>query len=124
LAYSSDGQRLAAAGSWDTINWWDTRTGRAFVPLASSTKKNRQPEVYTVVFSADGLRLISAGSDGAVRIWDVRTGQELLTLREFGKDKFGKEDKPVYGVAFSSDGHRLAANSDNTIKIWEPTRSR
>jgi WD40 repeat protein len=26
--------------------------------------------------------------------------------------------QPVYGVAFSPDGHRLAASGDQTVKVW------
>jgi WD40 repeat protein len=45
-------------------------------------------------------------------VWDAATGQELLTLRG--------HSGPVYGVAYSPDGKRLAtASSDHTAKVWD-----
>jgi WD40 repeat protein len=53
-----------------------------------------------------------AGSfDHTAKVWDAATRRELLTLK-------GHSDT-VSGVAFSSDGKRLATGSwDDTAKLW------
>jgi WD40 repeat protein len=45
-------------------------------------------------------------------VWDAENGKELLTLLGHSSS--------VHGVAFSSDGKRLAtASADQTAKVWD-----
>ena len=52
----------------------------------------------------------SASWDNSVKVWQIATKQPTRSL---------PLDKAVYGVAFSPDGHWLAAGgSDNDVTIW------
>jgi WD40 repeat protein len=49
--------------------------------------------------------------DKTAKVWDAASGEELLTLRG--------HSGPVYGVAFSPDGKRLATASwDRTVQVY------
>jgi WD40 repeat protein/tRNA A-37 threonylcarbamoyl transferase component Bud32 len=123
LAYSPDSQRLASASLDASVKIWDVTASAAGAPLYSL--KGHTDKVGSVAFSPDGRRFVSAGWDRTVLIWDLPNPttessdagtRELtvpvLTLRG--------HTAPIYTVAFSSDGNRLASGSyDRVIKIWE-----
>jgi WD40 repeat protein/tRNA A-37 threonylcarbamoyl transferase component Bud32 len=110
VAFSPDGQRVAAAGGLlgrpGELNLWDSATGRVLLTF------NGHADVITgLAFSPDGQRLASSSGDQTVKIWDAHSGQEMRTLR-------GHEGS-VWSVAYSPDGRRLAsAGSDRTVKVW------
>jgi tetratricopeptide (TPR) repeat protein len=108
LAFSPDGNWLAAGTAGKTIHVWDlaTRTERMLF-------KGHHAPVKTITFSHDGNRLASSGSDDqTVKVWDVQTGKELFTLK--GHNKW------IAGVAFSPDDKLLATGGeDQTAKLWD-----
>jgi WD40 repeat protein len=69
--------------------------------------------VTSVAFTADGQRLASGSWDqDSVKVWDVPTGREL--------GAFASKNKGVQALAFSRDGHWLAAeSSSNTVTLWD-----
>jgi WD40 repeat protein len=122
LAFSPDGSRLAAvtagglgqAGNRNgQLILWDVR--RSEKPF----KLEQDMAGFSVAVSPDG-RWVATGlgseeaSSGVVRIWDVSSGKPefITTLKD--PDRPG----PVYGVAFSPDGQRIAAASPGQVRIW------
>ncbi len=106
LAFSPDGQRLAAATMGEEIRVWQVSDGR---PLA--TWVAHRGWVRSVCFSPDGGILASAGGDQTVQLWNAEDGRPLATLQGHTSD--------VLSVCFSPDGAILASSSnDNTIRLW------
>jgi WD40 repeat protein/serine/threonine protein kinase len=106
VAYSRDGNRLAAAADDGTVRLYDGDGN------GERVLKGHADKVRAVAFSPDGARLASASWDGTVRVWDAATGSELLVLK-------GHDDK-VRAVAFSPDGKTLAsAGDDRSVRLWD-----
>jgi hypothetical protein len=123
IAYSSDGKRLASAGGLYSgagskradrppegeAKIWDASTGLELFTFPHTTC------LFRVAFSPDGTRLAWAsgthsGSPGDVRLWDLAAGRELISLPEPADS--------LLGVAFSSDGRRIAAAGAKGVKVW------
>jgi WD40 repeat protein len=133
VAFSPDGRTIASAG-WDsTVRLWNAHTRRLRREL-----RGHGDMVTGVAFSPqDGRTVASSSVDESVRLWNVRTGRGEL-VRSPTDSPEGSE--PVWGVAFSPDGRRLAyanprasgvafrppngdvlasAGWDGTISLWE-----
>ena len=105
ITYSSDGTRLAVAGS---IGIWlyDTSTLQGVALLTGHTA-----QVECVAFSPDRSTLASGSWDKTVRLWDAKTGEHLRTLTG--------HTAAVESVAFSPNGSALASGSlDGTVLLW------
>ncbi len=131
LSFSPDGKLLAAAmgnylekgSNLGRIRIWSTESWKAIHDL-----RGHSGCVWSLDFNSSGTRLASAGGilqpartesvikspPGEFKIWDTVTGEELLAI--------SPERGPVYGVAFSPDGSRLAtAGGDGSVNIWNGT---
>jgi eukaryotic-like serine/threonine-protein kinase len=112
LAFSPDGQRVAAAGGpamdkpGDTCVW-DVRTGALLFQL-----RGHSAMVNTVAFSPDGTRIATGSNDGTIKLWSADTGQEVFTIRHHLSG--------ILSLDYSPDGDRLLSSSiDRTIRIFD-----
>jgi WD40 repeat protein/serine/threonine protein kinase len=103
VAYSPEGDRLAA-GAWDgTVTIWDAVTGGQLITFEAFNHT-----VFRLAFKPDGSQIATIGE--SIKIWDTNTGDRLLTLED--------HNNVIYDVAYSPDGRNLAtASMDGTVRI-------
>ena len=108
LAFSPNGDRLAAGTLDGQVLLWDIASGKRIgAPL-----KGHIDGVQDVAFQPHGNLLATAGSDNTVRLWDLdRHVPADVPLVEH-------TDRPVR-LSFSPDGRRLAsAGWDGVPLVW------
>jgi WD40 repeat protein len=106
LAYSPDGNTLAASTSSGEIRLWRLSDGQCVLTCLGHTNW-----VRAIKFSPDGQYLASSSDDRTLKIWDLQDGTCIRTLGE---------GIHSLGLSFSPDGRYLASGSDrNTIYYWE-----
>jgi WD40 repeat protein len=108
LAWSSDGEKLAAA-SWEDnlVTIWDPMTGDRLDTLAGHLDN-----ISSLVWSPDGELLASGDADGLIILWDPVKGDQIRTLEG--------HDEVLAALAWSPNGDFLASSSyDETMIIWD-----
>jgi len=121
VAWSPDGQRIVTGGSDGIVRLWD-RKGNAI----GEPWRGHENSVNAVVWSPDGQRVVTGGDDDTVRLWDRKGNAigEPWQSHEGGMKSVGElwygDDRGVNSVAWSPDGQRIVAGTDNgTVQMWD-----
>lgn len=111
VEFHPSGRYLASASEDTTWRLWDVETTTELL-----LQEGHSRGVFAISFNTDGSLLASAGLDSVGRIWDLRSGRTVMILD-------GHQDghiKPIHGLDWSSDGHRvLTGSADGWIKCWD-----
>ncbi|KAJ7246137.1 hypothetical protein B0H12DRAFT_1126943 [Mycena haematopus] len=105
LAFSPDGSRMVTGSNDGTIQIWNTSTGRE----AGTQDMEQDDRVVSVAFFL--------GCKGVIWIWGVATREavRVAALR-------GSSSDPIFCIAFSPDGRKIAASSTAGIQICTQKR--
>jgi WD40 repeat protein len=107
LAFSPDGQSLAAGCDNAEVWLWELKSRKPYAKLSGGRRY-----VLSLDYSPDGSILAEGGVDGYARLRNGKTGEVIRQLRV---------GKTVGDLAFSPDGKLLAtASDDNCIRLWNP----
>ncbi|MET8156713.1 PQQ-binding-like beta-propeller repeat protein [Sphaerisporangium sp. NPDC005289] len=112
VAFSPDGDLLAAAGDSPMITLWD-RSGRRRV---ITTGGEKDPDPFPLAFSPDGT-LLASGLGNVLRMWNPITGRPAGPPVRVSSDT----KVTIYAIVFSPDGKLVAtADGAGTVQLWNP----
>jgi WD40 repeat protein/transcriptional regulator with XRE-family HTH domain len=107
VAFSPDGERLAASNLTNEVRIWRVKDGQPLLTCMGHTDR-----VNTVSFSPNGALVASGSWDRTVRLWNLQRGRCISILEGHTYD--------VETVSFSPNGAILASGSwDHTVRLWE-----
>ena len=111
VAFSPDGETLAAGSVDGAVTLWDVATKRNIATFGVTGELHSVAFSPAVSFSPDGETLAAGSVDGSVvTLWDVATKRNIATFRTTGE---------FHSVSFSPDGETLAAGAFTTIQLWD-----
>ncbi len=119
VAFSPDGQLLAASGADSLVKLWDVSSGREVTIIFG-----HDGSVEDVDFSPDGARLATASQDGFVRVWEIETAKpaDARPVELFEPALALQPLSAPTGVAFSPDNRQVAAFvPGSSVLVWDAT---
>jgi WD40 repeat protein len=111
VAFSPEGNRIAAVGDTGTVDEWHLETSREVWPKA--LRVLAPYSLLSIAYRPDG-RYLAAGDNGGARvlILDAETGKQL--------DLLDADGHFITGVAYHPGGHYLAAAcEDRSVRVWD-----
>lgn len=118
LVLTSDGTRLVTVGDDMLVKVWNAATGKLIGSLAGHDQRTPQgylSALYAAAVSPDGRYAASGDRAGFIRVWDLQTMKSVTEFRAvelytFDAVKRARAIGGARGLAFSSDGSRLAVS--------------
>lgn len=107
IEFSRDGKYIVTASADNTIQLWDSDTGRLI-----RTLYGKNGPVNYASFSLDGEKIISVARS-VVFIWDINSGEIIDSL----KVKNGKGSRYVRAIAYKDDDNIIDIYQDSVF-IW------
>jgi WD40 repeat protein len=105
LAYSPDGNVLAAGGGHDPVRLWNPKTGELI-------KEINEHNVTSLAFTDSGRTLLMAGYQKQVRLYDLQGNKETGRLEG--------HKAAIKSVAVSPDTQTIASGGqDGLVFLWE-----
>ena len=116
VAWSHDGELIAAGFGSGIIRVWSVRTGELVHVLQAN-----EDGIPSVTFSRDGL-LASCSRDQTVHIWNLASEKPILLVGGADEDGSYSHEGGVNTVAWHPTGRFLASGGhDEVVKIWDVT---
>ena len=108
VAFSQDGQWIAAGNSDSLVRIWDQASGEERLTL-----RGHRGSVLSLAFNPDNRRLISSGGDTTVKIWDATASREVFTLRGL------VAEGPVRGIALPERRGAASITATGAVHVWD-----
>lgn len=108
MAFSPDGNYLAAANSSLVVPIWDIQTGELINLIGSGVE-----ESYAIAFSPEGSLLAIGGTGLRLKRLDINANQivALETVMAFPRSA-------THDIAFNPIGDVLAFSDHNSVRLW------
>ncbi len=112
VAFSPDGQSLAATRADGIFGLWTLATGALQYQIAQAETDTpvAQNQLNAVAFSADGKTLAVAGANAQIQLWRTADGLKLDSL-------LGHTGE-VTALSFSPNGELASTSTDGTVRLW------
>ncbi len=106
VAFSADGNRVAAGSADKTARVWTIADGKEVAKFPG----HAQP-VTAITFHSDNARVVSAAADGTVKLWNVSDAKEVRS--------FPAHAALVIGVAILPKDQLVTASADQTFNLFD-----
>lgn len=108
VAFSPDGKWLAAGGDGKVAAIWDLASGKKLREF-----REHEAAILPVAYDPQGRFVATGDHNGVIKIWDPRDARVLASFEHPGR-------LSLDGLAFSSDGRRLAsAGAAKQLVLWD-----
>src|SRR5258706_2372015 len=111
VAFSPNGQMLAAADRNGGISLWDPDNAQELFTLAG-----HKSAVTALSWRGDSKLLASSSEDGTINLWEMQEGKQFKSWNAHGPG--------ALCVSYSHDGRLVTCGRDNNVALWDANGSK